>query len=210
MSIIDSLEWRAAVKKFDSSKKVSAEDLETILSAGNLTATSMGLQPFRMVVVENEDLKKELLPFSFNQSQVVDGSHILVFAIETNLNDASIDALVQRTMDARGLSSEDLEGYRKSIGGYLSTMSQETKLSWATKQAYIALGTVMATAAELKIDSCPMEGFDPLQYQKLLDLESKNLMPVVILPVGYRSGEEQIANLPKVRKSLDEFVHMVK
>ncbi|UTW61754.1 NAD(P)H-dependent oxidoreductase [bacterium SCSIO 12741] len=203
---MDSLKWRAAVRKYDTSKKVSAEDLELLLEAGNLTATSMGLQPFKIVVVSDPELQRNLVPESYNQQHVADASHILVFAVETDLGQKDVDAYIKRAMELRNLPASALEGYKNSISHYLGSMSEEVKLSWATKQAYIALGTVMTVAAELKIDSCAMEGFNPESYQKMLGLDSKNLLPVVILPIGYRSEEEMMASLPKVRKHRDDFV----
>lgn len=206
MSLLDALQWRAAVRKYDQTKKVSNEDLEKLLEAGNLTATSMGLQPFKIVVVNDKALQEQLVPASYNQQHVAEASHILVFAVHTNIDQASIDALIERIMEVRGVSREDLEGYHKSMSGYLSTMDDGAKLTWATKQAYIALGTVMSMAADLKIDSCAMEGFDPLQYQEMLGLKEENLMPVVVLPIGYRSAEDVMASLPKVRKKREDFV----
>lgn len=206
MDVIESLKWRAAVRKYDTTKKVSQQDLETLLEAGNLTATSMGLQPFKIVVVSNDTLKKQLVPMSYNQQHVAEASHVLVFSIETDINQHTIDKYIERAMELRNLSITDLQGYKDSISNYISMMDEKTKKEWATKQAYIALGTVMTAAAELKIDSCAMEGFDPLKYQDLLELEPKNLMPVVVLPIGYRSEEEFMANLPKVRKARENFV----
>lgn len=206
MSIIESLKWRAAVRKFDASKKVNEQDLEKLLDAGNLTATSMGLQPFKIVVVSNEELQKQMVPMSYNQQHVAEASHILVFAIETNINQEKVDAYIERAMELRKASKADLEGYKNSVSSYISMMDADTKKAWATKQTYIALGTVMTVAAELKIDSCAMEGFEPLAYQKLLNLEAQNLMPVVILPIGYRSDEDYMASLPKVRKTRENFI----
>ncbi len=208
MNIIESLKWRAAVRKYDTTQKVNKENLEALLEAGNLTATSMGLQPFKIVVISNDELKKQLVPMSYNQQHVADASHVLVFAIETNINQSTIDTYIARTMELRKLQMSDLQGYKDAVSGYISMMDEDKRKEWATKQAYIALGTVMTAAAALKIDSCAMEGFDPLQYQELLNLESENLMPVVILPIGYRSKEE--ASLPKVRKTREEFVLEIK
>ncbi len=206
MKILEPLKWRAAVRKFDTSKDVSDVELEALLDAGNLTATSMGLQPFKIVVVKNKTLQQELVPLSYNQQHVAEASHILVFAIETDINQDNVDRYIERAMELRNLPSSALEGYKNSISQYMSSMSSDQKQVWATKQTYIALGTVMTIAAELKIDSCAMEGFDPVGYQKMLNLESENLMPVVILPIGFRSNEEVMASLPKVRKTRDEFV----
>ncbi|NLR94483.1 NAD(P)H-dependent oxidoreductase [Flammeovirga agarivorans] len=206
MAIINSLKWRAAVRKFDTSKKVNAQDIETLLEAGNLTATSMGLQPFKIIVIQNEALQQELVPLSYHQQQVGDASHLLVFAIETEIGKESIDQYIQRAMDIRNVPYSSLEGYHQSVSGYISQMDEKTKKDWATKQAYIALGTVMTAAAELHIDSCAMEGFDTQAYQEKLGLDKKNLLPVVILPIGYRSDEDTNSKLPKVRKNRDEFV----
>jgi len=206
MKALESLKWRAAVRNYDTSKKVNEQDLETLLEAGNLTATSMGLQPFKIIVVSNDEMKKQLVPMSYNQQHVGDASHVLVFAIETDINQDTVDAYIDRAIELRKQSAKDLQGYKDTVSNYMSMMDETTKAAWATKQAYIALGTVMTVAAELKIDSCAMEGFDPIQYQELLSLKSKNLMPVVVLPIGYRSEEEHMAKLPKVRKTRENFV----
>ena len=153
-----------------------------------------------------DELKEQLVPMSYNQQQVADAPHLLVFAIETNINQITVDAYIERAMELRKLSLSDLQGYKDSVSNYISMMDENTRKEWATKQVYISLGTVMTAAAELKIDSCAMEGFDPLQYQNLLNLESQNLMPGVILPIGYRSDEEFMASLPKVRKTREHFI----
>lgn len=206
MDLIESLKWRASVRNYDTSKKIEAQDIEKLIEAGNLTATSMGLQPFKIVVLSNEELQKKLVPISYNQQQVAQASHILVFAVDTNINESAIDNYINRVIEVRGVTNDSLEGYKLSMTNYLTMMDEEAKITWATKQAYIALGTVIAAAADLKIDSCAMEGFDPIQYQELLELKDKNLLPVVILPVGYRSSEEKMADLPKVRKTRENFV----
>ena len=206
MNIIESLKWRAAVRNFDSSKKVSTENVNALVEAGNLTATSMGLQPFKIIVLHNEEIQKELIPYSYNQKQVGEASHVLIFAIETNVNQQTIDNYLERHIEVRNVKASSLENYKNSMSNYLSMMDEETKKTWATKQAYIALGTVMTAAADLKIDSCAMEGFDPEKYQEMLGLKEENLLPVVVLPIGYRSEEEMMAGLPKVRKTLQNFV----
>jgi len=206
MEILDSLKWRAAVRKYDTAKKVEKDKLEKLLEAGNLTPTSMGIQPFKIVVVENKEIQEKLVEFSYHQQQVAEASQLLVFAIETDVNEETVEAYIQRSMEVRGIQKKDLEGYQNSVLGYLSAMDDQTKINWATKQAYIALGTVMTVAAELKIDSCAMEGFDPKKYQEILGLKKQNLLPVVILPIGYRSKEDFMASLPKVRKTRDNFV----
>lgn len=206
MKVLESLKSRASVRKFDPSLKVKNEDLETLLEAGNLTATSGGLQPFKIVVVSNDELKEQLVPYSYNQEQVGKASHVLVFATETEIGKNTVDAYINRAAEVRGLEHSALEDYKNSMYGYMQMMDEAQKQAWARNQAYIALGTIMSIAADMKIDTCPMEGFEPLKYQELLNLKSKDLMPAVILPIGYRSEEEVMANTPKVRKSRENFV----
>ena len=206
MSIIDSLKWRASIKQFDTTKKVSDADIETLIEAGNLAATSGGLQPFRMVVIKNNELKQKLKPVSYNQPQVAESSHLIVFAIQTNLGTNLVDAYLDRMVEVRGVEMSSLDGYRQSLNGYINSMDDTARAVWATKQTYIALGTVLNVAAELKIDVSPMEGFDPMQYQEMLRLKEQGLMPVVITAVGYRLDEDVYSAMPKVRKKRSDFV----
>ena len=206
MSILESLQWRAAIKQFDTTKKVSAEDLEKLIEAANLAPTSGGLQPLKLVVVSNAELQSKLVPMSYGQQQVASASHILVFAIETNLDTSIVDRFVERMAEVRDMPVEQLEGYRQSMHGYIGSMDEATIADWARRQAYISLGTVMAAAADMRIDSCPMEGFDPIQYQEILGLKEKNLMPTVILPIGYRSDEDVHSKSAKVRKKTEDFL----
>lgn len=205
MSLINALEWRSATKQFDTTKEVSKEDLNTLIKAANLAPTSGGMQPFKLIVVKNKALQENLVEDTFNQTQVAQASHVLVFAIEENM-DGLVSRYIDRAIEARNMKREDLQGYADSMNYYIGSMNEETKLSWAKSQAFISLGMVMSAAAELKIDSCPMEGFVPDNYQTKLDLKSKELKPVVILPIGYRSTEDKYADLPKVRKSKSDFL----
>ncbi|OJJ17045.1 hypothetical protein BKI52_30485 [marine bacterium AO1-C] len=206
MNIIDSLKWRAAIKKYDAAKKVSETDIETLIEAGNLAATSVGLQPFKLIVIKDQELKNQLTKASRDQPQVADASHLFVFAVHTQIDEPLIDAYFHRMAEVRNVSIESLDDYRNMVKGFLLTWDDETKTAWATKQAYIALGTVLSAAAAIQVDTTPMEGFDPIQYQQILGLESKGLLPVVILPVGYRSAEDVYAKMPKVRKKRNDFV----
>lgn len=203
---MESLKWRSAIKKFDTSKKVSQEDLETLIAAGNLAPTSGGLQPFKIVVVSNDDLKKKLVAASYEQAQVADASHLLVFAIEQDINEETVNRYIKRAEEVRGKGKESLIAYSESMKYFIASMDEATKYTWARSQAYIALGIVMAVAADLRIDSCPMEGLVPEQYQDMLDLKSKNLTPVVVLPIGYRSAEDIHSKEEKVRKMRKDFV----
>lgn len=206
MSLLESLKWRAAIKKFDTSKKVSDEDVEKLLEAGNLAATSGGLQPFKMVVVKNEDLQTKLIGSSYNQRQVADASHLLVFAVEAKIDGGIVDRYIERAAELRGQEKESLIGYSNSMKAYVESMDDTNRFYWAKSQAYIALGTVLAAAADLRIDSCPMEGMIPDQYVEILGLKSEGLVPVVVLPIGYRSDEDVHSKEAKIRKSRENFV----
>lgn len=206
MNVLESLKWRSATKKFDSSKKVSNEDLEKLIEAASLTATSGGFQPFKLVVVSSDEVKEKLVPVAYNQTQVGEASHVFVFALESNIDETMVDAYMKLASEVRNQPLESLEGYSQSMKAWIGSMDDNQRYAWARSQAYIALGTVMTAAAAMKIDSCPMEGFVPDQFEEILDLKSKNLQPVVILPIGYRSEEDVYSTLPKVRKSRENFV----
>lgn len=206
MKIIESLKWRSAIKKFDPNKKVNTDDLEVLFEAANLAATSGGLQPFKLVVVGEGELKSQLAPHAFGQSQVKDASHILVFSVETDISGDTVNRYIQRATEVRGEGKDSLIGYAESMKGYISSMDENEKNAWAKSQAYIALGTVMAVAAQMKIDTCPMEGFDAIQFQEILDLKSKKLMPVLILPIGYRSEDDEHSREAKIRKKRENLI----
>lgn len=206
MSIIESLEWRAAIKKFDPVEKVGQEDLEQLLNAANLSATSGGLQPFKVVVVSEGELKSKLEPHGYGQEQFGTASHILVFAVETNISGETVDAYAARAAEVRGKGKEEMIGYADSMKMYINSMDEAAKINWGKNQAYISLGTVLAVAAEMRIDTCPMEGFDPSKFSEILDLEAKNLTPVLALPIGYRSAEDVHSKELKVRKEKENFI----
>ena len=206
MSFIESLKWRYAAKQFDPSKKVSDGDLEVILEAGNLAATSYGLQPFKFVIVTDEKTKEELVSFSYNQPQVAQCSHLIVLAAQTDVDEAFIRNMTRLTEKVQELPQGKLDGYAKQMIGAIMSMSEEQRVHWAQKQIYIALGNMMAACATLKVDSCPMEGFVPAQYDRLLGLTELNLTATVLLPVGYRSPEDENQNKAKVRNTIDEMV----
>ncbi len=206
MNIIESLEWRAAIKQFDPTKKVSQENVEELIKAANLTATSGGFQPFKLIVVSEGELKSKLANHAYGQPQVKDASHVLIFAVQTNIDENIVHEYIDRAADVRKVDKSAFEGYANSMKGYLSSMDSDTRYAWSKNQSYIALGTLLTVAAEMRIDTCPMEGFEPLKFQELLDLESKNLMPVSILPIGYRSENDVHSKDAKVRKTRENFV----
>lgn len=202
--ILTPLKWRYAVKKFDNTKKVSQEDLETILEAIQLSASSYGLQPYEVFVVTDAALREKLQPASWGQSQIVDASHLLIFANKTNLDNAYIDAYLDNVGTTRNLPADALTGYADFMKSKINELSAEQKNIWAAKQAYIALGNALDACASLKVDSCPMEGFDSATYNEILDLPAKGLTAAVALPIGYRSTEDQTQHYAKVRKSKND------
>jgi len=206
MSLIESLKWRSATKKFNPTKKVSDSDVEQLIEAGNLAPTSAGLQPFKLVVVKNEKLRAQLTPASWGQGQITEASHLLVFAVQTNPSTELIDNYVNRVAEVRNQDVASLDGLKDMINGFVSPMDEPTRKVWFAKQAYISMGTMISAASELKIDTCPIEGFDPIQYSEILNLNDQNLMPVCVLAIGYRSEEDVFSKMDKVRKKRNDFV----
>jgi nitroreductase / dihydropteridine reductase len=195
MSFLTQLSWRYATKKFDTEKKVSQEELSKIMEAIKMTPTSFGLQPFHVVLVENAELRNQIKTASWEQTQVTEASHLLVFCARTDVS-PRIDTYFDM---ASGGSSEirlTMKGYEDMMKGFASNMDEEKLKVWAGKQAYIALGFAMAAATEISVDSCPMEGFDSSAVKNILNLP-ENIYPAVLLPIGFRAGDDVIR--PKVR-----------
>ena len=207
--IIEDLNWRYATKAFDPTKDIAKQDLETILEAFRLSASSFGLQPWKLFVVKNKEKKQALLEHSWFQAQVVDAPYHLVFA----RNDVDNNTLVQEFVDdiakTRGVTTESLEEYKQMMLGFLSRMSEEEKNTWANKQIYIALWNLMTVLAEMRIDSCAMEWIIPNKYDEILGLTEKWFSTVVALPIGYRSSEDKYTDLAKVRFSIDKMTEII-
>lgn len=202
MSFLTQLSWRYATKKFDSTKKLSEEQLHKIMEAIKMVPTSFGLQPFRVIVVTNSDTRVKLKDAAWGQSQVTDASHLLVFCADTNVA-PRIDTYFEMASGGSSEVREKMKGYEDMMRGAVNAVPQENMLSWTSRQAYIALGFALAACAELEIDSCPMEGFDPQQFKTILELPEP-INPVVILPVGFRGADDVVH--PKVRFN-DLFEH---
>jgi nitroreductase len=210
MNIIEALNWRYATKEFDSSKKVSDTDLETITESLRLSASSFGLQPWKFLVISNQDVKNSLLEHSWGQKQVTDCSHHIVFCYPSNFNDENVDLFLADTAKTRGQSLEDLEGYGKIMKGFLSQFDEAQKRTWMKDQVYIALGNLLTTCALMNIDACPMEGINQVKYDEVLGLSDKGLMSTVACPIGYRSSSDKYAILPKVRFEKSEVIEFIK
>ncbi|XLS28267.1 NAD(P)H-dependent oxidoreductase [Flavobacteriaceae bacterium M23B6Z8] len=200
-SYIEALEWRYATKKFDSDKKISTEALNTLKKAVQLSASSYGLQPYEVLIIDSKDLREKLQPAAWGQSQVFDASHLFIFCNKTAVEDLYVDNYVDQLSTERNIPSENLKGYGDFMKSKINGLSQEEQQNWTARQAYIALGNLLSAAAHLKIDACPMEGFEPDKFNEILGLDKKGLNAVVMAAVGYRSEEDATQHYKKVRKS---------
>ena len=207
--VLENRKWRYATKKFDTNKKVSEEDMKTFLEAIQLSASSYGLQPYHIFVISDKELREKLKPAAWGQSQITDASHLIIFANFTDFGEELVDNLIKKTSETRDIPIENLKDYSEMMKSSLVNLPQEQKANWAEHQAYLALGNALQAAAELKIDACPMEGYQPEEFNKILGLEEKDLNAGVIMTVGYRSEEDQYQHLAKVRRSKEElFTHI--
>ncbi|MCB7481064.1 NAD(P)H-dependent oxidoreductase [Christiangramia sediminis] len=205
----EDLNWRYATKKFDSEKEISQQDLNTLLESIQLTASSYGLQPYEVIVVKDQEKREKLKAAAWNQTQITDASYLLVFANLKSVSEKYVDTYLNNIAETRNLKREDLKGMEDMIKNTTLQLSEQDQNDWAAKQAYIALGNLLSAAANLKIDTCPMEGFDAGKFDEILGLKNKNLTTAVIAPIGYRSEEDQYQHLAKVRKSKSDLIEII-
>ncbi|MBC9813081.1 nitroreductase family protein [Crocinitomicaceae bacterium CZZ-1] len=206
MTLLDDLNWRHATKAYDPVKQVSREDLYKILEAARLAPTSSGLQPFRIIVVENQELKSRLVPGALNPDCMRECSYILVFAAWDNYTPERIDAMFDRTTAERNLPYGRFRNYTDALKRIYGASSPEQNFNHAAKQTYIALGLALAQAAELRIDSTPAEGFDNRLIDEVLGLSELGLKSVTLMYIGYSDPERDwLAPMKKVRIPMDEF-----
>ena len=203
-TLLDNLNWRYATKKFDATKKISSEDLNTLKEAVRLAASSYGLQPYKVVIVENPEIREQLKAAAYGQTQITDSSQLFIFANDLNAGPESVAAYIQNISETRGIPTEALGGFADMMNGVISNLSQDAKNIWTAKQTYIALGTLLAAAAELKIDATPMEGFNAAAFNEILGFDKLGLNASVIATVGYRHDEDDTQHYKKVRKSHEE------
>ncbi|WP_348823267.1 NAD(P)H-dependent oxidoreductase [Flavobacterium aestuarii] len=203
-NFLNNQNWRYATKKFDATKKVSAEDLHTLKEAIRLSSSSYGLQPYKVIIVENPELRAQLQPAAWGQTQIVDASHLFIFANDTNIGDEAIDSFINTISIERETPLESLAGYGDFIKSKISSLEPAVKSIWTSKQTYLALGNLLNAAAELKIDVTPMEGFVPAQVNEILGLDKLNLNASLIATIGYRHEEDAAQFYKKVRKSQEE------
>ena len=206
MNIIDSLEWRYACKKFDKNKKLHDNQIEMLKKAFNLTATSYGLQPLKMLVIANQEVKDSLFAHAYYQPQVTTCSHLLVICIDTSFDSNDIDAKFDLEKEIRGTDEEIIGKFRSQLKQIYEKKEAEQMEKESMYQTYIALGNLMTVCAELRIDSCPMEGFIPSRVDEALDLQKLNLKSALLLPVGYRAIDDPTNGLKKVRKPIEEVI----
>lgn len=206
MSLLEALNWRYAVKKMNG-KSVDQEKVDQIVEAARLAPTSSGLQPFRVIEITNPELKQTLLAHSFNQAQIVDCSHLLVFAAWDDYTEERINDVFTLTHQERGTPPSSTVDYQKTLVNSYVPRDADVNFQHAARQAYIGLGMALAQAAVLKVDATPMEGFDNAKYDEVLGLKEKGLRSVAILPLGHRDESgDWLVNLKKVRTPINDFV----
>lgn len=208
--IKEALEWRYATKKYDSTKKITHEDWETLKSSLQFAPSAYGVQPWKFLVIENPEVREKLKAASWNQTQVTDASHYVVFLYKTEVDVPFIDQYLQRMSEVRQAPLESLAGFKNMLVENLAKAPEEQIRTWAQRQAYIAMGFLLQTAAVLKIDATPMEGLDPKAYDKILGLEGSGWKTVATVALGYRHPEDAYQNLKKVRFTEDTVIQYVK
>ena len=201
---IENQNWRYATKKFDATKKIASEELEILKEAIRLSTSSYGLQPYKVFIIEDQAIREQLKPASWNQSQITEASQLIVFANYSNLDESTIDNYITRISNTREIPAENLQGYGDFMKSKILGLTPEQQAIWTSKQTYLALGNLINAAAELKIDVTPMEGFEPEKYNAILKLNELNLNAALVATIGYRHEEDTNQHVKKVRKSKEE------
>ncbi|MGJ8661343.1 MAG: NAD(P)H-dependent oxidoreductase [Bacteroidota bacterium] len=208
-TIIEALNWRYAVKKYDASKKISDSDLEVLKESIRLAPTAFGLQSFSVLIIENPEIRAQLQVASYGQTQVVDASHLFVFAAHKSVSDVAVDSYMTNVANTRKLQIEQTHGFGNHIKQSVSPMNADEISDWNTKQTYLALGQLLQTAAEMRIDSTPMEGFDAERVNEILNLDALDMKVSVICALGYRSTDDKNQFQAKVRKHADDLFQII-
>lgn len=206
MTVVEQLRWRYATKAFDESQLVSETKLTVIKEAFNLTATSYGLQPIKLVILSDKDQQRNLIPATMNQEQIAQASHVLVFCIETKIDKDYVLDYFRRVHSLRHTPERILKPFQDFLIDDFENKSQDLIDKWSTNQAYLAMGNILTVCALEGVDSCPMEGFDPDIYDEVLGLKKRGLKSVLLLPIGYRAKDDMFADFKKVRKELADSV----
>lgn len=204
--LLTALNFRYATKAFDSSRKLDPETWTAIEKSLTLTPSSFGLQPWNFIVVKTPEVREKLKAASWNQPQVTDASHLVVFTARRDLNKQDIDRWISRLAEVQSTPIDNLAGYAGMIASFSASMSPSEKQAWNTRQVYIALGQLMTACAVMEIDTCPLEGISPAEYDKILDLENSDFTTVVACAVGYRANDDAYANKAKARFDMEELI----
>lgn len=204
------MKWRYATNKFDTSKKLTEEEINELLEAMILAPSSFGLQPWRFIVVTNPEIRAELQKAGYNQPKIVEASHLIVFAVEKNIDDKFVDTYVESISQIRGVAVADLKEYEDMMKGAISARTPEQRVEWSARQAYIALGVLVVAGAVMGIDVAPMEGFDPKKFDEILGLDKMELESKVMAAIGFRSSDDASANMAKVRYPKKKMVIEIK
>ncbi len=210
MKLLEHLNWRYATKKFDAGKKLSENELEYLMEAIRLSPSSYGLQLYKVLIVENAQVREQLKPVSWGQQQITDCSHLFVFCNYTDATPEHVDAYIDLVAAERGIAKESLTGYGDFMQSKINEKSEAEKKNWLERQPYIALMNLLTACAELGIDACPMEGFEPEEYNRILHLDKQGLNACVIAPVGFRHAEDHTQHAEKIRKPVKELFGFVK
>ncbi|MEA4867646.1 MAG: NAD(P)H-dependent oxidoreductase [Bacteroidia bacterium] len=209
MKIVDGLKWRYAVKKFDPTKKLTTEQINYVKEAINFIPSSYGLQPYKVLEITDPQIRAKLKEAAYGQTQLTDAAHVFVFASFTDYNPAKVEEFVNLTAQINPMPKENSDGFKNYLNSMIAGMSNEQLAIWTAKQVYIALGSMIAAASEIEIDSAAMEGFDKAKFDEILGLKEKGLASAVIGAIGYRSPEDQNQFLKKVRKPMDQLFETI-
>lgn len=209
-NFIENAKWRYATKKFDTTKKVSIQDLETLKNAMSLTATSYGLEPYKILIIENQDIKNKLVAASWGQQIVADASHLIVFANILDFGSAQMNDYFKNLTETRNVPMEAVQGYSDFMQSSINSLPLEKRNYWTAKQTYLAMNNLLNACAELKIDATPMEGIVPAQYNEILGLDELGLNAVLATPIGYRHTDDATQYYAKVRKSVPDLFITIK
>lgn len=204
--LLSALKTRYATKKFDATKKIPLETVNTLIEAIRLTPTSYGLQLMKVVLVEDQVVREKLVAHAYGQRQITDASHLIILCRETSAEEDHISAYIENIADTRSIPTSELDGFKNMLHNTVLKMTPEQQEDWMKKQVYIALGNLLTACAVLGIDACPMEGFVPAEFDRELGLSTLNLNAVLAIPVGYRSKDDKYASNNKVRRPMNDFL----
>lgn len=209
MSLIEALKWRYATKNYNTSKKVADAVFQQLTEAVRLAPSSFGLQPYKFLLIEDKAKLEAISAAAYGQPQITSGAHVLVLAVETNIDEHTVASYIDKAAIARKTARKNLEAREQFVNSVIDKLDYEQRIDWAEKQAFLAVGIFVAAAAVAQVDASPMEGFDKSAIDEILDLKSKNLASALLFVIGYRDEEDEFAAIPKVRKEKKEIFHII-